>query len=190
MTVLDRRALNRALLARNLLLERHELPAAEAIERLVGLQAQEPLEPYTGLWSRLEGFDPGELAGLLESRAAVRTLLMRRTLHLVSARDCLALRPIHQEVLVKRMRATLGPRLPGVDLDELAAAGRPHFEAGPLTLPEAGRAVGDRWPDAAARDLGDALSSLVALVQVPPRGVWGQRAPRTTPRSGRGSGAR
>ena len=177
MTVLGPRALNRALLARNLLLERRAMAVPDAIEHLVGLQAQEPLEPYTGLWSRLVGFEPDELSALLESRRAVRTLLMRRTLHLVTARDCLALRPIHQDVLFKRMRATLGPRLTGVDFDELAAAGRPRFEAGPLTLPDAGRAVGDRWPEASARDLGDALSSLLALVQVPPRGVWGRSGP-------------
>jgi hypothetical protein len=114
---------------------------------------------------------------MLESRAAVRTLLMRRTLHLVTADDALALRPVLQDVLVKRMRATLGPRLPGVDLDALAAAGRPVFEAAPSTLSEAGRAVHARWPDATPRDLGDALSSLVPLVQVPPRGVWGQNGP-------------
>lgn len=173
-TVLGLRALNRALLARNLLLERQQLPVPDAIEHLVGMQAQEPLEPYPGLWSRLEGFDPRELAELLEERLVVRTLLMRRTLHLVTARDCLTLRPIHQEVLEKRMRATLGRRLAGVDYTELAAAGRPLFDEQPLTLSQAGRAVGDRWPGASPSDLGDALSSLLPLVQVPPRGVWGQ----------------
>jgi hypothetical protein len=102
---------------------------------------------------------------------------MRRTLHLVTARDALGLRPVLDEVLVKRMRATLGPRLPGVDLDALADAGRPVFEQEPRTLAEAGRAVREHWPDATPRDLGDALSSLVALVQVPPRGVWGRSGP-------------
>lgn len=71
--MLGQRALNRALLARNLLSERHALPATHAIAHLVGLQAQEPLEPYTGPWSRLAGFDPHELAGLLEARRVVRT---------------------------------------------------------------------------------------------------------------------
>jgi hypothetical protein len=174
---LDIRALNRATLARQLLLDRHEMSAADAIVHLVGLQAQEPHEPYVGLWSRLVGFDPDELADLLRTRAAVRTWLMRRTLHLVSARDCLRLRPIHQPMLEARMGNTLRRQLPGVDLAELAAAGRPLFEARPHLLPEVGRALNGRWPDVAARDLGDALSSLVALVQVPPRGLWGQRAP-------------
>ena len=90
--MLGRRALNRALLARQLLLDRAALPVAEALTHLVGLQSQEPLGPYTGLWSRLRDFDPAELVGLLESRRAVRTLLMRRTLHLVTAEDCLGLR--------------------------------------------------------------------------------------------------
>ncbi len=153
------------------------MTAGDALEHLVGLQAQEPLEPYVGLWSRLTAFDPRELAGLLETRRAVRTLLMRRTLHLVTARDCLELRPLHQSMLVARTWGTLRRRLPGVDLAELAELGRPLFEQQPRTLPEVGRALAGRWPGVAARDLGDALSSLVPLVQVPPRGVWGQRGP-------------
>ncbi len=171
------RALNRALLARQLLLERRAMPAAEAIERLVGLQAQEPLEPYVGLWSRLQDFDPRELAALLEARQAVRTLLMRRTLHLVTARDSLTFRPVHQRMLETRMLGTLRRRLPGVDLAELAAAGRPLFEEQPRTLSEVGRALAERWPGVAPRDLGDALGCLVPLVQVPPRGIWGQGGP-------------
>jgi hypothetical protein len=176
-TLLGPRALNRALLARQLLLERRAMPAAEAIEHLVGLQAQEPLEPYVGLWSRLQDFDPQELAALVEARQAVRTLLMRRTLHLVTARDSLALRPVHQRMLETRMLGTLRRRLPGVDLAELAAAGRPLFEEQPRTLSEVGRALVERWPGVAPRDLGDALSSLVPLVQVPPRGIWGRGGP-------------
>jgi hypothetical protein len=75
------------------------------------------------------------------------------------------------------MLGTLRRRLPGVDLAELAAAGRPLFEEQPRTLSEVGRALAERWPGAAPRDLGDALSSLVPLVQVPPRGIWGQEGP-------------
>lgn len=175
MSVLDRRALNRALLARQLLLRRHDLPVVDALEHLVGLQAQEPLEPYVGMWSRLVGFQPSALAELLLSRQAVRTLLMRRTLHLVTARDCLALRPVHQAMLVSRTWSTFRRALSGVDLDELAKLGRPLFEERPRKLAEAARAVADRWPQVAPRVLGDALSTLVPLVQVPPRGVWGER---------------
>jgi hypothetical protein len=172
--VLGPRALNRALLARQHLLTRTDGPVLALVEHLVGLQAQEPQEPYVGVWSRLDAFEPEQLSGLLERREAVRTLLMRRTLHLVSARDCLVLRGLHDPMLVARMRGTLGRRLPGVDEAELASAGRPHFAAAPSTLTEVARAVGDRWPEAAARDLGDALSTLLPLVQVPPRGLWRQ----------------
>lgn len=175
--VLGPRALNRALLARQHLLARRSGSALDLVEHLVGLQAQEPQEPYVGLWSRLDGFAAAELSGLITGRSAVRVLLMRRTLHLVSARDCLVLRALHDPMLVARMRGTLGRRLPGVDEVELAEAGRPLFAAGPRTLSEVARAVGDRWPGVAARDLGDALSTLLPLVQVPPRGLWREAGP-------------
>jgi hypothetical protein len=171
------RALNRALLARQHLLARHSGTALDMVEHLVGLQAQEPQEPYVELWSRLRNFAPDDLCGLLERRDAVRVLLMRRTLHLVSVRDVLALRGLHDPMLVTRMRRTLGRRLPGVDELELATAGTPVFAAAPRTLEEVARTVGHRWPQVEPRDLGDALSTLVPLVQVPPRGLWRQSAP-------------
>jgi hypothetical protein len=177
MTVLDARALNRATLARQLLLERARMPVLAAVEHLVGLQAQEPLEPYAGLWSRLHGFHPDELVGLLEQRRVVRTWLMRRTIHLVSAADCRALRALHQPMLEQRMQGVLKGRLPGVDPAELAAVAAPLFAERPRTPVDVGREIAHRWPGVAARDLGDALNALVPLVQVPPRGVWGQSAP-------------
>lgn len=80
--VLGRRSLNRALLARQMFLKREAITAAEAIERLVGMQAQVPSDPYYGLWSRLEGFRPGELSELVATRKAVRIVA-----HCRDARD-------------------------------------------------------------------------------------------------------
>src|SRR5688500_15763315 len=97
--VLGTRALNRALLARQGLLRCWTVPPAEAVERLVGMQSQAPDPPYVGLWTRLEGFRPDGLARLVEERAVVRIALMRSTIHLVTARDCLALRPLLQPVI-------------------------------------------------------------------------------------------
>lgn len=182
MRVLGPRELGRALLARNLLLERSALTVVPATEHLVGLQAQEPQEPYVGLFSRLASFDPLTASRLLEERVLVRTLMMRRTVHLMTAEDCLALRALHQPMLEQRMRAVLRRRLAGVDEHELATLGLPLFHEQPRTLSEVGRAVHERWPHTTPRDLGDALSSLIPLVQVPPRGMWRQtgRARNTT----------
>jgi hypothetical protein len=84
---IQRRALNRALLERQWLLGRLEKPIGEAVEHLVGLQAQAALPPYFGLWSRLESFDPHELGRMLTERELVRLTLMRATVHLVTVRD-------------------------------------------------------------------------------------------------------
>lgn len=94
--VLGARALNRATLERQMLLKRAERPAFEVVEHLVGQQAQVPGDPYVGLWSRIEEFDPHELAQLMLDRKVVRCGLMRGTIHLVSTRDARALRPLMQ----------------------------------------------------------------------------------------------
>lgn len=102
--VLGPRALNRATLARQLLLERSPIPAPAAVERLVGLQAQVPDNPYVALWSRLDGFEPDALSRLLVDRRVVRIAVMRATIHLVSADDSLLLRPLMQPVLDAELR--------------------------------------------------------------------------------------
>jgi hypothetical protein len=174
--VLTRRALNRALLARQLLLRREELPALDVIERLVGMQAQVPSDPYLGLWSRVEGFQADELASLISDRRAVRaTTLLRTTIHLVSARDALVLRATLQPVAERQWGYSPFARaLAGVDVDEVVAAGRAMLAERPHTIGELGKRLHERWPGREATDLGYAIRYLVGMVQVPPRGVWGR----------------
>ena len=80
------------------------MSALDAIEHLVGIQAQAPFAPYYGLWSRLDGFAGEELSGLLTSRKAARIVLMRGTIHLVTAKDCHKLRPLVQPVLERSLQ--------------------------------------------------------------------------------------
>ncbi|CAN7687266.1 winged helix DNA-binding domain-containing protein [Paenibacillus sp. LjRoot56] len=172
-SVLGRRALNRALLERQLLLRRVNLPALEAIEHLVGLQAQAPNPPYYALWTRLEEFRQEELSQLIEERKAVRIAMMRSTIHLVSARDCLELRPLVQSVHDRAFTGAYGKSLAGLDAQALAAAGRALVEAKPMTFSEIGKRLREEWPDRDPDALAAAIRTLVPLVQVPPRGLWG-----------------
>jgi hypothetical protein len=144
-----------------------------AVEHLLGLQAQAPFPPYYGLWSRLADFRPDELARLITGRQVVRIALMRGTIHLVSARDCLTFRPLIQPVLDKAMAATYGRQLAGVDSGALAAAGRALAEQEPRTFSELGALLSRQWPDHPADALAQGVRCLVPLVQVPPRAVWG-----------------
>ncbi|MFD5337977.1 winged helix DNA-binding domain-containing protein [Streptomyces hawaiiensis] len=178
MTVLDARALNRATLARQLLLDRADLPVLDAVAHLCGLQAQEPQEPFLGLWSRLRAFDAAELSDLLTGRRVVRTHLMRRTVHLVTADDVVAWRARHDGMLRQRILGVYRRELAGVDPGELAAAGRKVMADGePRSLPELARAVADGWPVAGPRPLGEMLvAALLPTVQLPPRGLWRMKA--------------
>ncbi|MFC4946258.1 winged helix DNA-binding domain-containing protein [Pseudonocardia sp. GCM10023141] len=177
-TRLGVRALNRATLARQFLLTRADVPVLDAVAQLGGLQAQEPQEPIVGLWSRLRGFDPATLSELLVDRKVVRTHLMRRTVHLVTAADALAWRSRHDAMLRQRMLGVYRRDLDGIDLDELAAAAVDVMADGePRAMGELGRVLVERWPQVAPRVLGEAaVAALVPMVQLPPRGVWGQTA--------------
>jgi hypothetical protein len=178
--VLSRRALNRALLERQHLLTRRRASAADEIEHLVAMQAQVPNSPYVGLWSRLEGFHPDELASLITTRHAVRLGMLRNTVHLVTARDCLALRHLFQPVLERSLQASpFGRNLVGMEMGSLIRQATALMKEKPRTLAELGALLHRRWPDRDATSLAYAIRHLAALVQVPPRGVWGQSAQAT-----------
>jgi len=139
-TVLTQRALNRALLERQHLLQRRKASAAAEIEHLVGMQAQVPNSPYVGLWTRLEGFQSGELADLITERRAVRLGLMRNTIHLVTARDCLTLYPLFLAVLGRTLKSShFGRNLVGVDMSAVVAEARVLLQEKPRTLSELGK---------------------------------------------------
>lgn len=174
MTVLDTRALNRATLARQLLLDRADVPVLDAVAHLGGLQAQEPQEPFVGLWSRLRAFDPKVLSDLLVDRKVVRTHLMRRTVHLVTAEDVLAWRSRHEAMLRQKVLGVYRRELDGVDLAELAEAARAVMaDDEPRTMSEIARALAERWPEPGPRALGEmVIAALVPMAQLPPRGLW------------------
>lgn len=182
--MLGPRELNRALLARQMLLARRALPVTDALTHLVGMQAQAPDAPYFGLWSRLDGFAPEELSRLILERRAVRMALMRGTIHLATSRDALALRPLVQPVLDRELTANVARRrgLEGVDLSAVARAGHALLDEQALTPAALGALLRVKWPDRDASALAHVVRCHVPLVQVPPRGTWGGsgRAAHTT----------
>ncbi|MCX4237318.1 MULTISPECIES: winged helix DNA-binding domain-containing protein [Streptomyces] len=171
--VLSVRELNRATLARQSLLRRAGLSAKDAIEHLVGLQAQNVKPPYYALAARLEGFTPQELSTAMEAREVVRIVTLRSTIHTHTADDCLTLRPLVQAA---RERELYGFRkgLAGVDLDRLAVLGRELVEAEPRTMKQLREALHAEWPDADPAALAIAARCRLPLVQVTPRGLWGR----------------
>lgn len=194
---LSRRALNRALLARQHLLERSAMAPAAMVEHLVGLQAQSPRPPYFGLWCRVEGMRPEHLAGLLERGGVVRIVLMRSTVHLVSTADAAFLRPLVAPVLERPLRggSAWARDLAGCDLEEIARAADRLLAEGPRPLKEIGATLAPRWPGRSPDALAQVARGFLPLVQLPPRAVWGatgwsgrpvlqnlQRWPGVTPR--------
>ena len=181
---LDRRTLGRAALDRQLLLQRSDLPVLDAVERVAGIQAQTTRSWYVGLWSRLDGFRAAEASDLLAGRQLVRAALMRSTIHLVTGRDCLALRPAVQPALDRDVfgNVTWRRHLVGIDTAGLADAARTVLDEQPRTPAELGAVLAQRWTGRDPSALAYAARSLLCLVQVPPRGLWdrGGRARHAT----------
>ncbi|MFJ2088839.1 winged helix DNA-binding domain-containing protein [Streptomyces sp. NPDC087901] len=171
--VLSPQALGRATLERQLLLRRATMSAEDAVRHLVGLQAQNTRPPYYQLLARLEGFEPAELASLMESREVVRIVTLRSTIHTHTADDALTLRPLVQEARDRELRI-FSKGLVGVELDRLRDLSRAYVEETPRTPKEIRERLLVEWPDADPQALSTAARCLLPLVQVTPRGVWGK----------------
>jgi hypothetical protein len=163
--VLTQRELNRALLARQLLLERAKLPLPRAVEHVGCLQTQYAPSGYIGLWSRVEGFERDDLTRALERRSLVQAMMMRNTIHVSSRRDYWPL-----VIAIRAERKGWSRRTQGArdwELERAAAKLRERLKDGPLRLRELQALPGRLWRPGTAIWLD--------LVRVPPSGTWERR---------------
>jgi hypothetical protein len=170
-SVLSREQLNRATLARQMLLERERVPVVEAVERLAGMQAQEPRPPFVGLWSRLQGFRREDLVAALQEYQVVRGPLMRSTLHLLSAADFVAFRPALAPALNVAVRA-LGSSAKGLDDVDFLSVATELLEREPRQYNELRELLAERFPDVNHRALGYGVRTRLPLVMVPTDDPW------------------
>jgi hypothetical protein len=170
---LSRQALNRALLARQMLLDREDVPVRTAVERLVGMQAQQPKPPFVGLWTRLTRFVRDDLLKPLRSREIIRATLMRGTLHLASADDFLWLRGTLQPMLTAGMEAILRQRRKGLDIPALVAVARAFFGKVPRTFTELRCELLSAFPGGDERAMGYVVRTHAPLVAAPDDSPWG-----------------
>lgn len=165
------RELNRATLARQMLLAREKRTVVQAVERLLGLQAQLPRPPFTGLWSRIEGFTRAELATAVTRRAVVRATSFRGTIHLMTAGDFVRFRACLQSSLDLGLRAILKERARSLDVPALLAVARAYFEQ-PHTFEDARGHLLSKFPGGDERAMGYAVRVGLPLVQVPSADAW------------------
>lgn len=173
--VLSNRQLNRALLARQHLLERSPMTALDMIRQLVGMQSQAPIPPFFGLWTRLQRFETSELDALMTNRLAVRMTLMRATVHVVSAEDALAIRPVIQPVPERGFNAQRpwSQALAAEARSEVLEFARPLLGEPGLTGARLRGVLVERWPERSGEAMQHLVRYFLPLVQVPPRGTWG-----------------
>jgi hypothetical protein len=176
-TILTRRALNRATLARQMLLRREPVKPATAVERLAGLQAQAARPPFVGLWSRLDGFRREVLVRAIERQQVVRGTLMRGTLHLVTRTDYVRFRRTLQPMLTAGLRSILRGRMDALDVAAAVAEARAWFDQAPRTFDALRAHLDDRFPGADVRGLAYAVRMELPLLQVPaPAERWAYAA--------------
>jgi len=172
---LSKRALNRALLARQMLLERERVPVVATVERLVGMQAQIPRPPFMGLWTRLEGFRREDLLEPLHDKELIRATAMRGTIHLMSTKDFLAFRPVLAEMLVKGASGIAGKNMPKLDIETVYQLGRDFF-ASPAPFDDFRKFLEKEHPQhgvPAIRAMAYTVRMGVPLAMVPTDVTWG-----------------
>lgn len=171
--ILSLRELNRALLARQMLLTREAIPVTAAIERLVGQQAQQASNPFVALWSRLAGFSRGDLASEIDSRAVVKATLMRGTLHLFTAADYLRFRATIQLALSASQASITGRRGEAdLDIAGLLATGREFIGQQPRTFAELSEHLAGLLPDQDVAAMRYTVRTHLPMVQVPSATRW------------------
>jgi hypothetical protein len=171
MVVMSGRAVNRATLARQMLLEREQTSAVDVVARLVGMQGQEAKHPYVGLWSRITGFEEDELDRAVRERSVVRATMFRGTLHLVTAADYLRFRTTVSPVLEAGLRV-LGDRGAGLEPEKVVASAEKLLAKEPLTFTEVRDALQEQFPEVNERALGFCTRMLVPLVMYPADVRW------------------
>lgn len=171
--ILTNRQLNRATLARQMLLERSDMSIADAVHFLGGLQAQQSNDPYIGLWSRLRGFTHEALTALIVDRTLARATTMRGTLHLHTADDLVGFRALVQDYLMSMWRSGFRKRFNGQDEAVVYREGLKLLKKGPTTIGAVGKALGETFPDADPLALSMMMQMRETLIQVPPTRVWG-----------------
>ena len=170
--LLTRDALNRALLARQMLLARENVAPMKVIERLAGLQAQQARPPFVGLWTRLEKFSREDLLKQLKRRRIVRVTVMRATVHLMTARDYLALRGTLQPMLAGMLPPKFIEALGGVPMAKICATGKKFFGAAG-SFKDLRELMKAKHPKANHRVAALAVRMNVPLNGVPGEMTWG-----------------
>jgi hypothetical protein len=172
--VLTRRELNRALLERQLLLDRRELGAVQAVERLGGLQAQTTPSPYLSLHARLAGFEREELTRALRERRLVKALLQRGTLHVVVPRHYWAIMAVRRELAASLWPPAYEARIRSAEIERLARSVLAALGEGEVTLKEAQALLAPHAREGVPPTfLWRRIQSYAPVVHVPPSGIWG-----------------
>jgi len=170
--ILTLRELNRATLARQMLLGRESLPVPAAIERLAGMQAQLASAPFVGLWTRLNDFKREDMAAAIENRTVVKATMMRATLHLCSAEDYLRFRTTLQPMLGEARETIIKQRGSDFDRDKLLVAARKFIGEKPRKFAEISEWASELLPDQDVGAMRYTIRTHLPMVQVPISGGW------------------